>query len=89
MCIRDSFKYYRYANKQNLALAKGVPFAGVYDAVLGAEVAKKLGYTLGHSITLAHGAGATSFSEHKNKPFKVVGILKPTGTPIDRTVHVL
>ena len=85
---QDYFKYYRYANKQPLAFSQGEPFSDVYGAVLGAEVAKQLGYTLESSITLAHGAGATSFSEHKNKPFHIVGILKPTGTPIDRTVHV-
>ena len=85
---QDYFKYYRYANKQPLALATGETFDGVYGAVLGAEVAKQLGYTVGSSIVLAHGAGATSFSEHTNKPFTVTGILKPTGTPIDRTVHV-
>lgn len=84
----DYFTYYRYANKQNLAFKEGVAFSGVYDAVLGAEVAKQLGYSIGTAITLSHGSGSTSFSEHKNKPFRVVGILKPTGTPIDRTVHV-
>ena len=26
--------------------------------------------------------------KHDNKPFTVVGILAPTGTPVDRTVHV-
>jgi putative ABC transport system permease protein len=26
--------------------------------------------------------------EHGDKPFRVVGILAPTGTPVDRTVHV-
>ena len=32
--------------------------------------------------------GNVSFAEHKDKPFRVVGILAPTGTPVDRTVHV-
>jgi len=85
---KDYFKHYRYADKRLLAFENGKPFASVYEAVLGSEVAKTLGYTLDRKITLSHGAGATSFSEHKNKPFTVVGILKPTGTPIDRTVHV-
>jgi putative ABC transport system permease protein len=40
----------------------------------------------GQSIVIAHGAGNTSFSQHDNLPFKVVGILAPTGTPIDRTI---
>lgn len=84
----DYFQYYRYADKRKLAFSDGKPFAGVYDAVLGAEVARKLGYQLGDSIVIAHGAGSTSFSEHKDKPFTVTGILKPTGTPVDRTIHV-
>jgi putative ABC transport system permease protein len=85
---QDYFKYYRYSNKQSLALSAGKQFDSVYGAVIGAEVAKQLNYKVGTSIILAHGAAATSFSKHTNKPFTVVGILKPTGTPIDRTVHV-
>ncbi|KKO47198.1 peptide ABC transporter permease [Arsukibacterium ikkense] len=84
----DYFSHYRYANQQTLQFASGQPFSGVYDAVLGAEVASKLGYQLGDNITLAHGIGAVSFSEHKDKPFTVTGILAPTGTPLDQTVHV-
>lgn len=84
----DYFRHYRYADQRNLSFSAGVPFAGVYEAVLGAEVARKLNYQTGSEIVLAHGAGSTSFSEHKNKPFTVTGILKPTGTPVDRTVHV-
>ncbi|EJI84928.1 hypothetical protein AEST_20300 [Alishewanella aestuarii B11] len=82
------FEHFRYASSQQLQFAEGVPFTGVYDAVLGAEVAKRLGYVLGQEIVLAHGIGAVSFSEHKDKPFTVVGILAPTGTPVDQTVHV-
>ncbi|MEZ5535291.1 MAG: FtsX-like permease family protein [Thiolinea sp.] len=84
----DYFRYYRHADQRLLSFAAGEPFAGVYDAVLGAEVARKLNYQVGDKIVVAHGAGSTSFSEHKNKPFTVTGILKPTGTPVDRTVHV-
>jgi putative ABC transport system permease protein len=85
---QDYFRYYRYGDKQLLAFAEGKPFAGVFDAVLGAEVARKLGYQVGDKIILAHGTGSASFAEHADKPFTVTGILKPTGTPIDRTVHV-
>jgi putative ABC transport system permease protein len=60
----------------------------VYDAVLGADVAKTLGYRLDDPIIIAHGAGKVSFIQHDDKPFKVVGILKKTGTPVDQTVHV-
>jgi putative ABC transport system permease protein len=85
---QDYFKYYQYGNKQNLVFATGQPFNQVYEVVLGAEVAKKLGYTLNSSLIIAHGTSATEYSMHKDKPFKVIGILKPTGTPVDRTVHI-
>ncbi|MFR9719338.1 ABC transporter permease [Aeromonas diversa] len=84
----DYFKYLRYGRQQPLTLAEGRPFETPFEAVLGADVARKLGYRLDQSIVIAHGAGNTSFTRHDNLPFKVVGILAPTGTPIDRTVHV-
>ena len=52
------------------------------------SVADALGYRLGQSIVIAHGAGDVSFSLHQDHPFHVVGILARTGTPVDRTVHV-
>ena len=60
----------------------------MFDAVLGADVAATLGYKLNDPIIVAHGLGRVSFSKHKDKPFRVAGILAKTGTPIDRTVHV-
>ena len=56
--------------------------------MIGAEVAERLGYRVGQDITLAHGTGDVSFAEHDDKPFRVVGVLAPTGTAVDRTVHV-
>jgi putative ABC transport system permease protein len=85
---RAYFEHYRYARDRRLTFAAGEPFADVYDAVLGAEVAESLGYGLGQEIVIAHGAGKVSFALHDDKPFKVVGILNKTGTPVDRTVHV-
>ena len=82
------FKYFRFAGGRKLELAVGNIFKGVYDAVLGADVAKTLGYRLGDPIIIAHGAGKVSFVQHDDKPFKVVGILKKTGTPVDQTIHV-
>ena len=84
----DYFRYYQYGQKRHLDFQAGQAFDGVYQAVLGAEVAKKLGYKMDDKIIIAHGAGKTSFSLHKDKPFSVVGILQRTGTPVDRTVHV-
>ena len=84
----DYFQYFSYGNQHRLAFAEGKAFAQVFDVVLGAEVANKLGYHLGDRLTLAHGIAATSFSMHDDRPFTVVGILASTGTPVDQTLHV-
>ena len=88
----DYFTRFLYGDRQPLQLAQGRAFRGdlddLYGTVLGAEVAQTLGYTLGQKITLSHGAGTLPGAEHADKPFTVVGILAPTGTPVDRTVHV-
>ncbi|TXH75139.1 MAG: FtsX-like permease family protein, partial [Thiothrix sp.] len=85
---QDYFRYYRFGDKRTLEFAQGQAFAGVFDAVLGAEVARKLGYQLSDKIVIAHGTSTVSTALHADKPFTVTGILKPTGTPLDRTVHI-
>lgn len=82
------FEHYRFGGGHELRFASGGPFHDLYDTVLGSDVARTLGYKLGDSIIVAHGVGNVSFAEHKDKPFHVIGILSPTGTPVDRTVHV-
>jgi putative ABC transport system permease protein len=84
----DYFEYFSYGNKRNLEISDGEQFSDTFDVVLGSEVARTLGYALGKRIVLAHGMAATSFSLHENTPFTVVGILAPTGTPVDQTLHV-
>ncbi|MFA0415724.1 ABC transporter permease [Vibrio renipiscarius] len=82
------FEHYRYGNKQPLKLTQGKPFTGLFETVIGADVAKKLGYHIGSEIIIAHGISDVGFSRHDNLPFTVVGIFAPTGTPVDKTVHV-
>ena len=84
----DYYAHYRYAGGRNLAFTAGRSFTDLYDVVLGADVARELGYRLGDAVVVAHGLGDVSFTLHKDQPFRVVGILAPTGTPVDRTVHV-
>jgi putative ABC transport system permease protein len=84
----DYFVHFRHGDKQPLRLAQGKAFGGLYDVVLGADVARRLNYTLGQRIVLAHGDGALAANDHADKPFTVTGILAPTGTPVDRTLHV-
>jgi putative ABC transport system permease protein len=86
--VNSYFVHYRYGNKNSLRFDSGVKFEGVYDVVLGSAVAKKLQYDIGQKIVLAHGVADISFVKHDDKPFTVVGILKATGTPVDKTVHI-
>ncbi|MCY9845724.1 ABC transporter permease [Vibrio caribbeanicus] len=82
------FEHYKYGKKQPIEFAKGHEFNGLFETVIGSEVAKKLGYHIGSEIIIAHGISDVGFSRHDKLPFKVVGILSPTGTPVDKTVHV-
>lgn len=83
------FEHYRYARTQQLQLSSGRAFANdPFEVVLGAEVAQALAYKLGDELVLAHGVAAISLLKHDDKPFKVVGILDRTGTPVDRTLHI-
>lgn len=84
----DYFRHYHFGGDQALEFAAGEPFSDLYDAVIGADVATELDYRVGQKIVLAHGSGEVSFVQHADKPFRVVGILRRTGTPVDRTVHV-
>ena len=85
---KDYFKYFRYGSKKKLEFYEGKSFSKVFDVVIGSEVAIKLNYRLNEKIIIAHGTGKESFLKHDDRPFKVVGILKPTGTPVDQSLHV-
>jgi putative ABC transport system permease protein len=84
----EYFQHFRYGERQPLRMREGKPFSELFDAVVGAEVADRLGYHVGQKITLAHGSGELNVAEHADKPFTVVGVLARTGTPVDRTVHI-
>jgi len=86
----DYFRYFKYGRKQSLLTTEGeVPhFAQVNDTIIGATVAREGGYKIGDELYLSHGVNAHSFHVHKNVPFRITAILQPTGTPVDRSVHV-
>jgi putative ABC transport system permease protein len=83
------FDHYRYGQQQPLQLSQGRFFAeDPHEVVLGAEVARALGYSLNAELVLGHGTGPVSLVQHHEHPFRVVGILQRTGTPVDRTLHI-
>jgi putative ABC transport system permease protein len=83
------FRHYRFKGDRSVEFQDGATLDGLWDVVLGAEVARKLGHHIGDQIVVSHGATkGQSFQEHGDKPFRVKGILRSTGTPIDRSVYI-
>ena len=80
------FEHYKYRQGRSLEVAEGAVMDDLFDTVIGADVATTLGYGVDDPIVVAH--GLASFTEHKDQPFRVSGILAKTGTPVDRTVIV-
>jgi len=85
----DFFKYYKFRSTEKVELAEGEIFKGYFDVVIGADVAETLKYKIGSKVVIAHGSTTgDSIQAHDDKPFKVVGILKPTGTNVDRALYI-
>ena len=82
------FKHYRYRRNQKIEVLDGKIPIGIFDVVLGYEVAQKFQHKTSDSIILSHGISEKSFMDHSVTPFKVVGILNPTATPIDRSIFI-
>ncbi|MDG2403577.1 MAG: ABC transporter permease [Paracoccaceae bacterium] len=80
------FEHYKYRQGRSLEFVAGVIMDDLFDTVIGADVAATLGYSVDDPIVVAH--GLMSFTEHKDQPFRVSGILEKTGTPVDRTVII-
>jgi putative ABC transport system permease protein len=66
-------------------LAQGNMWTVPLQAIAGAEVARSLGLKVGDAFVGAHGLGSGG-EEHTAFPYKVVGLLAPTGSALDRIV---
>lgn len=66
-------------------LAQGALWQGRLQAVIGAEVARTTGLTVGGAFFGAHGLSADG-PVHDDAEYRVVGVLAPTGTVLDRLV---
>ena len=101
ICLGDSYEDFRvvgttpelfeeiqYSDGQKYQFAAGGNFKpeNYTDAVIGATVARKTGLKVDDTFRPVHDVAGES--HHKHKPFKVVGILAPTGTPNDRALFV-
>jgi putative ABC transport system permease protein len=92
LALGDSFRGFRiagtthdYVAHYGGELAAGRLWQAPMEAVLGAETAKVVGLGVGGKFVGSHGF-AEGGDEHGDYPYTVVGVLKPTGTVLDRLV---
>ena len=74
-----------YGSLYGATLAEGRWWTKPMEAVVGASAAKRLHFGVGHVFIGAHGLSGSA-DLHRNFPYVVVGVLKPTGAVIDRLV---
>ena len=60
----------------------------LFFAVLGSEAARNTGLGVGDSIVPAHGLEEGAIEQHEEAASRIIGVLEPTGTPIDRAIYV-
>jgi putative ABC transport system permease protein len=82
------YKHYRFRGDHEVKLQEGVIPSDTFDVILGSEVAKKFNHKVGDPIVISHGISAESILSHDKTPFKIVGIMAPTQTPIDTGVYI-
>lgn len=92
LALGDSYRGHRivgteasYLDLYGAKLAQGSLFKDEMEAVVGAEVARRHGLAVGASLTGAHGLAAAG-PAHEAHPYRVAGILAPSGTVVDRLV---
>ncbi|MFZ5830646.1 MAG: FtsX-like permease family protein [Planctomycetota bacterium] len=87
--IPDYFERLTYGRSEKYRFAEGrnMKSENLYEAVVGATVARKTGMKVGSQFRPV-GGSAGEGSGHVDEPFTVVGILAPTGTPNDRAIFV-
>ena len=74
-----------YISHYKASFEKGTFFTSDFEVVIGSEVAKKLGLQLGSTFVGVHGESEHG-EEHAANPYKVVGILKTSGTALDQLI---
>lgn len=86
----DSYMGYRilgttpaYPAMYKAQMGEGKMFEGAMEIVAGAAVAKKHKLTIGTLLKSTHGEDARG-QVHEAAPYKIVGIMKPSGTVLDQ-----
>ena len=92
MALGDSYRSFRivgtvpdYLSLYGAELQSGRLWTKPMQVVIGADVAARSGLQSGQRFAGNHGL-AEAGAAHADKPFEVVGVLKPTGAVIDRLI---
>jgi putative ABC transport system permease protein len=92
LALGDSYRGFRiagtthdYVTHYGGELASGRLWEAPMETVLGAEVARATALGVGGKFVGSHGV-AEGGEEHGEYPYAVVGVLKPTGSVLDRLV---
>lgn len=84
----EFYERYRFRKDGRITFAAGRAAQADSEVVVGSEVAERLKYEVGAPVVVTHGLRDIGTSNHDAHPFRVVGILARTFTPIDRSVYV-
>lgn len=87
----DSYGGYRivgttpaYWERYGASIAQGRTYSEDFEAVVGAKAAQRLGLSPGSTFFSVHGTGGEG--EAHEHPYRVVGILSPTGKVVDNLI---
>ena len=90
--LGDNFRGFRIVGTEPALIehyggrvAEGALWTAPMQAVLGADVARDIGATVGSTFAGSHGLVAGG-AIHEDAVYRVVGVLQPTGTVLDRLV---
>ena len=93
LSLGDSYRGFRivgtshaYVGHYGGRLADGRLWERPMEAVMGSRAARETGLRPGTSFVGAHGLGSGSALLHGENPFEVVGVLRETGTVLDRLI---
>jgi putative ABC transport system permease protein len=94
LALGDNYRGFRivgthhdYVAHYGARIAQGRLWEAPLEAVLGAEVAAQTGQGIGATFVGAHGLGGRAGEHvHEEYPYRVVGVLAPSGTVADRVI---
>ncbi len=84
----EFYERYRFRKDGRISFAAGRVAQADSEVVVGWDVAERLQYQVGTPVVVTHGLRDIGTSNHEAHPFRVVGVLHRTFTPIDRSVYV-